>query len=150
MELAVSMDSNTKLDSHRLCNKDLERNETMNTTKYVYWQDEGMWLGYLEEYPDYGLKARREKNGRESQRYLCRPYQRKYPLCPRSRPTGSGMKRTDLIRELETLGCVLIRHGAKHDWYQNPNTKVSQPVPRHREINEHLARHIIRMLRAEP
>ena len=25
----------------------------MNTTKYVYWQDEAMWLGYLEEYPDY-------------------------------------------------------------------------------------------------
>jgi predicted RNase H-like HicB family nuclease len=21
--------------------------------KYVYWQDEGMWLGYLEDYPDY-------------------------------------------------------------------------------------------------
>jgi len=20
---------------------------------YIYWQDEGMWLGYLEEYPDY-------------------------------------------------------------------------------------------------
>ena len=21
--------------------------------KYIHWQDEGMWLGYLEEYPDY-------------------------------------------------------------------------------------------------
>lgn len=21
--------------------------------KYVYWQDDDMWLGYLEEYPDY-------------------------------------------------------------------------------------------------
>lgn len=59
------------------------------------------------------------------------------------------MKRTDLIRELERMGCVLIRHGAKHDWYQNPRTKVSQPVPRHREIKEYLARHIIRMLRDE-
>lgn len=38
------------------------------------------------------------------------------------------MKRRDLIRELEKMGCVLIRHGVKHDWYQNP--KVSQPVPR--------------------
>ena len=55
------------------------------------------------------------------------------------------MKRKDLIRELKKAGCVLIRHGAKHDWYQNPRTKVSQPVPRHREINEHLARHIIKM-----
>jgi predicted RNase H-like HicB family nuclease len=23
------------------------------TTKFVYWQDGDMWLGYLEEYPDY-------------------------------------------------------------------------------------------------
>ncbi|RMG54064.1 MAG: type II toxin-antitoxin system HicA family toxin [Acidobacteria bacterium] len=59
------------------------------------------------------------------------------------------MKRRDLIRELEKMGCVLIRHGAKHDWYQNPRTKVSQPVPRHRGIKEHLARHIIKMLRDE-
>jgi predicted RNase H-like HicB family nuclease len=25
----------------------------MQRLKYVYWQDERMWLGYLEEYPDY-------------------------------------------------------------------------------------------------
>jgi|TARA_B100000315_G_scaffold244619_1_gene269386 predicted RNase H-like HicB family nuclease len=25
----------------------------MEKTKYVHWQDENMWLGYLEEYPDY-------------------------------------------------------------------------------------------------
>lgn len=25
----------------------------METTKIVYWQDGDMWLGYLEEYPDY-------------------------------------------------------------------------------------------------
>jgi len=23
------------------------------TQRYVYWQDENMWLGYLEDYPDY-------------------------------------------------------------------------------------------------
>ena len=33
------------------------------------------------------------------------------------------MKSRDLIRELEKLGCIFIRHGAKHDWYQNPETK---------------------------
>ena len=26
---------------------------TMQTVKYVYWQEEDAWLGYLEEYPDY-------------------------------------------------------------------------------------------------
>jgi predicted RNase H-like HicB family nuclease len=25
----------------------------MNATRYIYWQDEEMWLGYLEEFPDY-------------------------------------------------------------------------------------------------
>ena len=59
------------------------------------------------------------------------------------------MKRVDLIRSIEKLGCILVRHGAKHDWYRNPGTGVSQPVPRHREIKEQLARHIIRMLTAK-
>ncbi len=57
------------------------------------------------------------------------------------------MKKRDLIRELKKIGCVLIRHGAKHDWYQNPNTRVSQPVPRHRKIKDVLAKHILKMLR---
>ena len=25
----------------------------METRKYVYWQEDAMWVGYLEEYPDY-------------------------------------------------------------------------------------------------
>jgi len=25
----------------------------MELKKYIYWQDEDTWLGYLEEYPDY-------------------------------------------------------------------------------------------------
>jgi mRNA interferase HicA len=56
------------------------------------------------------------------------------------------MKRVDLIRTIEGFGCVLIRHGSKHDWYRNPTTGVSQAIPRHREIKELLARRIIRML----
>jgi predicted RNA binding protein YcfA (HicA-like mRNA interferase family) len=56
------------------------------------------------------------------------------------------VKRRDLISTLEKMGCILIRHGGKHDWYQNPRTKISQPVPRHREIKEELAKHIIKML----
>ena len=26
---------------------------TMESTKYIYWQDQGLWLGYLQDYPDY-------------------------------------------------------------------------------------------------
>jgi predicted RNase H-like HicB family nuclease len=25
----------------------------MSTARFRYWQDDDMWLGYLEEYPDY-------------------------------------------------------------------------------------------------
>jgi mRNA interferase HicA len=57
------------------------------------------------------------------------------------------VKRTDLLKSLAEAGCILVRHGGKHDWYRNPATGVSQPVPRHREIEERLANHIIRMLR---
>lgn len=56
------------------------------------------------------------------------------------------MKRRDLIQKLKQIGCLLIRHGGNHDWYRNPRTGVSQPVPRHREINEHLASRIIKLL----
>jgi hypothetical protein len=31
------------------------------------------------------------------------------------------MKRLDLIRQLEQNGCLLIRHGGRHDWYQGEN-----------------------------
>ena len=26
---------------------------TMESTKYIYWQDQDHWLGYLQDYPDY-------------------------------------------------------------------------------------------------
>ncbi len=56
------------------------------------------------------------------------------------------MKRRDLVKKLLEMGCILSRHGGRHDWYTNPNTKASQPVARHNEINEHLAKHIIKEL----
>jgi predicted RNA binding protein YcfA (HicA-like mRNA interferase family) len=56
------------------------------------------------------------------------------------------MKRRDLIKRLEEMGCVLVRHGGSHDWYTNPKTKQSQPVPRHTEISENLAKSIIKKL----
>lgn len=59
------------------------------------------------------------------------------------------MKRLDLIKRLEQSGCILLRHGGRHDIYHNPTTGRSEPVPRHREINEILARRIIRRLTSD-
>jgi predicted RNase H-like HicB family nuclease len=38
----------------------------MEKKKYVYWQDEDMWLGYLEEYPDYWTQGETEDELREN------------------------------------------------------------------------------------
>ena len=59
------------------------------------------------------------------------------------------MKRKELIKKLIDLGCILVRHGSCHDVYKvykNPATGKKQPVPRHNEIDEHLAKHIIKEL----
>lgn len=52
------------------------------------------------------------------------------------------MKRRDLIKKLEAAGFKLDRHGASHDIYRRG--KDEEPIPRHKEINENLARAIIR------
>lgn len=59
------------------------------------------------------------------------------------------MKRRDLISTLEQAGCILLRHGGRHDIYHNLKTGRSQPIPRHKEINEMLAKKIIKDLTKE-
>ncbi len=56
------------------------------------------------------------------------------------------MKRRDLIKKIEGDGGTFLRHGGRHDWYRNIITGACQPVPRHREIKEHLAKHILKKL----
>ncbi len=56
------------------------------------------------------------------------------------------MKRQELIRHLERHGCQLLREGARHSVYVNRATRRSSTVPRHRELNDFLARKICRDL----
>jgi len=56
------------------------------------------------------------------------------------------MRRIDVIRHLEQHGCALLREGARHSVYVNRATGKSSTVPRHREINDFLARKICRDL----
>jgi mRNA interferase HicA len=56
------------------------------------------------------------------------------------------MKKKELIKRLTLAGCVLLRHGANHDLYKNPKTGKRQPIPRHDEIDEALAKHILKEL----
>ena len=56
------------------------------------------------------------------------------------------MKRKELVRQLTGAGCVLLLSGARHDIYLNPATGQKQPVPRHSEIDNALAKHIKKYL----
>ena len=52
------------------------------------------------------------------------------------------MKRRNLIKKLTDNGWWLLRSGTNHDIYTNG--KCSEPIPRHSEIKEQLAKAIIR------
>ncbi|WAW15440.1 type II toxin-antitoxin system HicA family toxin [Peptostreptococcus equinus] len=54
------------------------------------------------------------------------------------------MKHRDLIKLLESNGFYYKRAGGNHDIYTNGT--ISEPIPRHKEINEMLARKIIKKL----
>lgn len=56
------------------------------------------------------------------------------------------MKRRELIRRLEAHGCVMKREGGSHTIYWNPKSGRREPVPRHSEISDLLARKICRCL----
>ena len=52
------------------------------------------------------------------------------------------MKRKDLIKMLEQNGWSFKRNGGSHDVYSKGNE--TEIIPRHKEINENLAKAIIR------
>ena len=54
------------------------------------------------------------------------------------------MKRRDLIKLLEKNGWYLKRNGGNHDLYTDGNR--IEPIPRHPEIKERLAKFIIKKL----
>lgn len=60
------------------------------------------------------------------------------------------MKRADLVRYLEAHGCSLLREGGRHSVFVNRATGKASAMPRHREINDTLARKICKDLELQP
>ena len=52
------------------------------------------------------------------------------------------MKQADLVKKLEDVGFIFERHGGNHDIYVKGNVK--ETIPRHREVNERLAKAILK------
>jgi mRNA interferase HicA len=57
-----------------------------------------------------------------------------------------SVKRNQFIKHLEKNNCQLHRHGGKHDVYQNTITEKKTTVPRHPQIDKHLAEAICKQL----
>ena len=55
---------------------------------------------------------------------------------------GKSMKQRVLVKKLEDAGFVFERHGSNHDVYTRGEEK--EEVPRHKEIDERLAKAIIK------
>jgi mRNA interferase HicA len=58
------------------------------------------------------------------------------------------MKRKTLEGKLKELGWWFLRHGGNHDVWTDGNRQ--EPIPRHNEINEKLARYILRKAQRGP
>jgi len=56
------------------------------------------------------------------------------------------MNRKGFVRKLLKDGCILLKPGSNHDIYRNPATGQKQPVQRHKEIDNSLAKHIRKYL----
>jgi hypothetical protein len=41
------------------------------------------------------------------------------------------MKKGELLRRIKAQGCVFVKHGKKHDVYNNPRTGIEERIPRH-------------------
>ncbi|MDR0663195.1 MAG: type II toxin-antitoxin system HicA family toxin [Spirochaetaceae bacterium] len=56
------------------------------------------------------------------------------------------MKREKLLSKIAELGAVFIRHGRKHDIYENSRTHEWTQIPRHPDINEYTACDILKKM----
>lgn len=72
--------------------------------KFIYWQDDNLWIGYLEEFPDYWTQGETLEELKENLR--------------------------DLWRDLASENIPNVRRVSE--------LEVSQPIPRHNEINDML------------
>ena len=55
----------------------------MGVRKYIYWQDDDMWLGYLAEYPDYMTQGETLEELKENLRDIYRELNRGNIPCVR-------------------------------------------------------------------
>jgi mRNA interferase HicA len=60
------------------------------------------------------------------------------------------MKRSEFLKYLRSQGCELLREGANHSWWFNPELNRRSAVPRHSEVKDILAKKICKDLGVAP
>ena len=60
------------------------------------------------------------------------------------------MKRVELLKLLRQQGCEQIREGRRHSWWADSKGERRSAIPRHREIDNFLARKICKDLGVKP
>jgi len=66
-----------------------------------------------------------------------------------SEKTSEGaMKRRDLEKKMKGFGWEFLRHGGNHDIWTNG--QIEEPVPRHKEISDFLAKKILKKCKTNP
>jgi len=97
IELAVSRLSPEELASFRE-RFDEFKEQTMELKKYIYWQDEDMWLGYLEEYPDYMTQGKTIEELEENLRDIYKEL------------SGGNIPCVRKVAELEVVHCEILMY----------------------------------------
>ena len=103
-----------------------------------------MWLGYCESSVRTPSLSSCLSELNENLRDLYRDLSSgKIPSVRSVAELAVRMKPTDPVRKLEQAGCSLIRSGGERDKYRNSQTEARPPIPRHPEVKEFPATHIL-------
>ncbi len=86
--------------------------------KIVYQEIDNWFIGHIQEYPNYETQGE----------------------------TLEELKTNLMDIYQDIMGCEFVRHGGNHDWYKNPKTGEQQPIGRHTQIHDQLAKKIIKRL----
>ena len=82
-------------------------------------ETDGTYLGFLNNLPDHGTQGENFQDLKVHLRDLYHESSTEIRQGSAKKLNLNWLKRKSLIKQLEQAGCVLLRHGARHDIYYN-------------------------------
>jgi hypothetical protein len=107
--------------------------------QYTYWQEGVFFVGFLNDYAELEEARIEVYEIKQEEKTSCRN--------PKNGKTASArMRREKLLEKAKEYDAVFVRHGKKHDIYENPRPHEYTQLPRYADINEYTAKEIIKKL----